>query len=418
MKILIVNTSDSVGGAAIAANRLMKALKSEGADVSMLVFNRKSDSPQVQEIDGKWKKRFTFLFERLVIWVRNHFSRKNLFAVSIANTGFDITRLRIFREADVIHLHWINQGFLSVDNLRKVMQSGKKVVWTMHDMWAFTGICHYSNDCQKYQTACGFCPQLLTPSQHDLSSSVFAEKQKAYKTPFSVVGCSKWIADCARKSQLFTNQYICSIPNPIDTDVFKPLQKQPLRAKHHLPSDKVLFLFSAQKVTDPRKGMNYLLDACRLIARNNPQVASQIGLVILGGKAASAGNQWQELSSSFSLTFINYINSETEMAEVYNAADAFVTPSLQDNLPNTILESLSCGLPCIGFNTGGIPEMIDHQKDGYVARYQSSSDLAEGMIWLVNHPDRKSLCDYARQKVLSTYSPHVVASQMLELYSR
>lgn len=414
MKILIVNTSDRVGGAAIAANRLMKALKSEGAEVSMLVLNRQSASSDVQEIEGKWKKRFTFLFERLVIWVRNHFSRRNLFAVSIANTGFDITTLSVFREADVIHLHWINQGFLSVDNLRKVLQSGKKVVWTMHDMWAFTGICHYSNDCRKYQTGCDFCPQLLSPSQHDLSSSVFAEKQKAYKTPFSVVGCSKWIADCARQSQLFTNQNICSIPNPIDTEVFRPLQKQPLRAKYHLPADKVLFLFSAQKVTDPRKGMNYLIEACSLIARNHPQVASQIGLVILGGKASDLSNSSN--FSHFSTSFINYIHSEVEMAEIYNAVDAFVTPSLQDNLPNTILESLSCGLPCIGFNTGGIPEMIDHQKDGYVARYQSSSDLAEGMLWLFNHPDRKSLSDYARQKVLSTYSPHVIAHQMLELY--
>ena len=422
MKILIVNTSDLVGGAAIAAQRLMKALKAEGADVQMLVLNAKSvDSPDVASLPNKWAKRLAFLYERIVIWVNNHFSRQNLFAVSIANTGFDITALPQFQQADVIHLHWINQGFLSLGNLTKIMQSGKKIVWTMHDMWAFTGICHYAGNCMKYRTWCDFCPMLTMSSQHDLSSKVFQLKQKLFQYPLTIIGCSQWIANLAKESLLLRNQNILSIPNPIDTELFRPLNsKSQLKAKFGLPNDKFLFLFCSQKVTDSRKGMNYLFEALEYLAKNYPDETSRIGLVVLGGKAtslSSLNSRPSSLVSRLSIKLMPYISSPNDMAEIYNAVDAFITPSLQDNLPNTIMESLSCGLPCIGFNVGGIPEMIDHLQNGYVASCESSVDLAKGMLWLISHPDYKSISDSARSKVLENYSPHIVAQRMLKVYN-
>ena len=155
MRVLIINTSERIGGAAIAANRLMESLNDAGIDTGMLVLHKTSHSDKVHTVGKSWQRKFTFIWERLIIWANNLFSRKNLFRVSIANTGFDVTRLPVFKEADIIHLHWINQGMLSLHNIQQVITSGKPVVWTMHDMWECTSICHYSYSCESFKNECG-----------------------------------------------------------------------------------------------------------------------------------------------------------------------------------------------------------------------------------------------------------------------
>ena len=165
MRVLIVNTSEQKGGAAIAASRLMHALRAEGVEARMLVRDTDHPSALVHRVHGHWKGRLRFLWERVVIWAANRFTRRNLFKVSIANTGFDITRLPEFQEADVVHLHWINQGFLSLRDLRKILLSGKRVVWTLHDMWPATAICHHAYACEAYHVACHDCPFLAAPGQ-------------------------------------------------------------------------------------------------------------------------------------------------------------------------------------------------------------------------------------------------------------
>ena len=149
MRVLIINTSEKTGGAAIAARRLMEALKNSGVQVQMLVRDRQTDAADVVELPPSWLNMWRFIWERLVIWKANRFKRHNLFQVDLANTGTDITTLPEFKEADVIHLHWVNQGFLSLKDIRRIIDSGKPIVWTMHDQWPFTGICHYSGECTK-----------------------------------------------------------------------------------------------------------------------------------------------------------------------------------------------------------------------------------------------------------------------------
>ena len=163
MRVLIINTSERIGGAAIAANRLMESLNDAGIDTGMLVLHKTSHSDKVHTVGKSWQRKFTFIWERLIIWANNLFSRKNLFRVSIANTGFDVTRLPVFKEADIIHLHWINQGMLSLHNIQQVITSGKPVVWTMHDMWECTSICHYSYSCESFKNECGNCHFLRFP---------------------------------------------------------------------------------------------------------------------------------------------------------------------------------------------------------------------------------------------------------------
>ncbi|MBQ0085389.1 MAG: glycosyltransferase family 4 protein [Prevotella sp.] len=393
MNILILNTSDHVGGAAIAASRLMKALnKQSGIQCRMLTR----------------KKKFpAFYFERFVIWMHNGFKRKGLFDVSIANCGEDVTNTKEFKDADIIHLHWINQGFLSLVGLRKILESGKPIIWTMHDMWAFTGVCHYANGCEKYWKGCCDCPQLMCQRHNDLSATYFEKKKTLFRNAdIRFVGCSQWMADMARKSGLLAGNHITNIPNAIDTDVFIPLNKNEVRKKFNLPLDKKLILFCSMKTTDTRKGMSYLIDACQYLQD------CEYSIIILGGKAEIYKDMLP-----MPIHCLNYVGNEKDMADVYNAADVFVTPSMQDNLPNTIMEAMSCGTPCVGFNTGGIPEMIDHKRNGYVAEYRNAQDLAKGITWVLENMDKECLCENARTKVMENYTEAVVAKRYIEMYN-
>ncbi|MCM1332097.1 MAG: glycosyltransferase family 4 protein [Bacteroides sp.] len=413
MKVLIVNTSDRTGGAAIAAFRLFRALRNNGVDARMLVRDKKSDDPFVTQLNGGMKLKWQFLRERLVIWLNNRFSKKNLFGVDIANTGTDITRLDLFKEADVIHLHWVNQGFLSLNDIRAIIDSGKPVVWTMHDMWAFTGICHYSGDCMKYSDCCHDCPQLQHPGKKDLSYRVF---QKKYAVQYSgrriyCVACSRWLEQQARKSSILKGMMITNIPNAIDTSVFCPADRKAMRDKLGLPQDKKLLLFGSMKVSDKRKGVDYLASACRQIWEQSPEVGKNLGVVVFGKKDDRLAQMFP-----FPIYEMNYINDETKLAEVYNAVDLFVTPSLQDNLPNTIVEAMSCGTPCVGFNVGGIPQMIEHLHNGYIAEYKSASDLADGIVWGITTADYDNVSHNARRYAVEIYSEGVASSRYMKVY--
>ena len=373
MKVLIVNTTERTGGAAIAASRLAHALRQEGVDVEMLCRS----------------KKFPFYWERLRIALANR-GRKNLWLVDIANCGEDITQARAFQEADVIHLHWVNQGFLSLKVIEKIFKSGKPVVWTLHDQWPYTGICHYAEDCDRFHTHCHDCPQLAHPCAKDLAYKAFEEKRRIYKLGnITFVGCSQWIANEARRSALTEGHRIVSIPNAIDQRIFRPIPKQEARRQFDLPEDKKIVLFISQKVTDERKGARYLEEALRQLP--------DVKLVRVG-----KGGDYE-------------IHDPERMAALYAAADVFVTPSLQDNLPNTIVEAMSCGTPCVGFNVGGIPEMIHHGVDGYVARYRDADDLAEGIRYVLSHPElREAAIRYAQE----TYNEHSVAQLYMAEYER
>lgn len=387
MRVLIINTAERIGGAAIAANRLMEALKNNGIKAKMLVRNKQTDQVTVVALKKSWRRIWQFTWERIVIWAANGFKRHNLFAVDIANTGTDITSLPEFRQADVIHLHWINQGMLSLKDIQRILASGKPVVWTMHDMWPFTGICHYSGECEKYTAQCHDCPLLLKPHHHDLSEKTFHKKQKLYATaPITFIACSRWLESMARRSSLLQGHTITNIPNAINTNLFKPRTKKFAREKLHLPADKKLLLFGSMKITDKRKGIDYLIEACKLLAKQEPELSQQLGVVVLGSQAEQCKSLFP-----FPIYPMNYVSNEKELVDIYNAVDLYVTPSLQDNLPNTIVEAMACGIPCVGFNVGGIPQMIDHLHNGYVAQYKSADDLANGICWTLTEGDYETL---------------------------
>ena len=408
MNILIVNTSDIHGGAAIAAFRLMNALLREGENVKILVRDKHADHTGVIPAGGKLQNRLNFYLERGVIFLRNGFTKQYLFDISIANRGLSITDLPAFREADVVHLHWINQGMLSLDEIGRIIASGKKVVWTMHDMWPFTGICHHAAGCTRYESSCGECPYLRTPSRDDLSHQLFLTKQAVYaRGEITFVACSHWLKELAAKSPLTAGHRVVSIPNPIDTAVYTPMDKREARQRLNLPEDKKIVLFAAVNASDPRKGMDYLAEASRIMAQQHDDILFLI-----------AGNDGEKAGKHLSLPArsLGYVTPQ-DMPGVYNAADLFVTPSLQENLPNTIMEAMACGTPCVGFHTGGIPEMISHGTNGYVAVYRDAADLADGILRILYGNDAGMLSSEARRKVLSEYSQERIAQRYRQLYA-
>ncbi|WP_321478738.1 glycosyltransferase [uncultured Bacteroides sp.] len=415
MRVLLINTSERIGGAAVAASRLMESLKNNGIKSKLLVRDKQTEQISVVGLKQTSLHLWKFIWERIIIWKANKFKKNNLFSVDIANTGTDITSLPEFKEADVIHLHWINQGMLSLRNLQKILNSGKPVVWTMHDMWPCTGICHHARECTSYHKECHNCPYIYGGgSKKDLSYRIFHKKQKLYKiAPISFVTCSQWLEKQAEKSALLCGQRIISIPNPINTNLFKPHDKKEARQKHMLPADDKLLLFGSVKITDKRKGIDYLIEACNILIKQHPELKETVSVVVFGNQSAQLENMLP-----FRVYPLNFVSNEHELVDIYNAVDLYVTPSLEENLPNTIMEAMACGVPCVGFNIGGIPEMIDHLHNGYVAQYKSSEDFAHGIEWALSEANHSTLCEQACHKAVSSYSEGIVAKKYIELYNK
>ncbi len=416
MKVVILSSSDKSGGAAIASSRLHLALKKHDVNSQMLVrYKVNHIDPTIQAINQL--ARFAtveahprFIMEKL-FFLFHEKSITERFAFSTNKFGFNVSANQLVRGADIIHLHWINQGFISLKGLKNLFSLKKPVVWTLHDMWPFTGGCHYSGTCQNYKLNCGNCPFLRIPSNNDLSNKVLIKKRKYYKNSnISVVACSNWLAAKARESDLFRNFNVITIPNPIDIEIFKPANKEDVRLRMGLPSDKKILLIGSAKLTDKRKGFEKLLAAFQILDAKNPELKDKIYILLFGQISEFASQQ-----IPFHVKSLGMIETP-ELA--YQCADIFILPSLEDNLPNTVMEALSCGVPCIAFKTGGIPEMIDHDENGYLCQYASEKDLADGIIWALNRADLKLLSLNARAKVLKNYSEESVARQYIKLYSQ
>lgn len=426
MNVLIVSTSDIVGGAAIAAHRLAEALNNNGVKARMMVLTRKGDAPYVIPVGTDRANRLRKLWERGVMWLAHGMKRKALFDTSIANTGYDITKTKLFAEADIVHLHWTCQGMLSMKGIHKILTSGKPVVWTMHDMWPLTAICHYTRQCRHFENACERCPQesALRPISR-FSSSLWKKKTAAYAGAdrLTFVTCSQWLSRQAKMSALTGGHRVVSIPNTINTHIFRKQDKELARRRFELPLDKHLLLFVAQSVSDERKGMKYLVEALRSLVEKHPDLKATTEVLLLGGKGEDVAQQLP-----LKTHIMGYMQQLSDIVCAYNAADIFVIPSTEDNLPNTVMEALACGVPCVGFDIGGIPEMIDHRINGYVASAAKGGDgsrvrpdvgdMANGLYWMLMEADCSRLSAEAVSKVYTTYAQQHVANLYIQEYNR
>ncbi len=406
MKILHLNQRDD-GGAGRAMVRLHQGLRLEGVDSQAFVQVKTSDDSNIfspQHALGKLsaKLKLTEHLDNLPLQLYKNRAKGHF---SVAYVPDSIPSVIESFNPDIVHLHWVNHGFVGIDSLRKF---NKPIVWTMHDMWAFTGGCHYSEDCTKYTTSCGACPTLNSTNTNDLSARIWKRKKRVWKdVDMTVVTPSKWMANCAKDSSLLGQRRIEVIPNGLDTAAFKPIDRQLARHMLNLPFDKHLILFGAANPQDTRKGMHLLLPALRTLHTNG--MNNKIELLIFGGTPTDS------IQLDFKVNYLGRLNDTISLALAYSAADVFIAPSLEDNLPNTLVESLSCGTPGVAFNIGGIPDIIEHMHTGYLARPFEPDSLAEGIQWILTenlHDEqfRRRLSDKAKQMFgLRTQAQHYMS---------
>ncbi|MDB4334762.1 glycosyltransferase family 4 protein [bacterium] len=413
MKVVLLNKTAEGGGAAVAANRLYHALNKSDVEVSFLVQDQ-TDNTRVQSICNTKKdsiKAFIRFVKERLYFLPHEKNKSFRYSFSPANTGIDITNHPLILEADVIHIHWINQGFLSLKTLDKLFKLGKPIVWTLHDMWSFTGGCHYAGTCFEFIESCGHCQFLKNPHKNDLSAKHFLAKKIIWKNiPFHIVSCSKWLKSLANESSLLRNKQLYNIPNPIDLEIYRPKNRIESRKSLGLPSDKKLILFGAANTEDPRKGMRYLIEALNILGENFPLLQERLNLVVFGKSKKGT------FDMPFTTHQLNFVSDQDQLVSLYNAADAFILPSLQDNLPNTVMESLACGTPVIGFRVGGVPEMIDHLKTGYLAEVRNSLSLATGIYEVIFGDQTEKMRLKARKVAEKRYDEKIVAEQYIQVY--
>lgn len=411
MKTLLLSTSDVKDGAARAAYRLHRGLNKIAVDTNILSQVKYSDDSKVigtKAVSGLGQARvgLRLTLDQLPLKLYKHRAKQRF----SPNWLPDKTRSQIARlNPDIINLHWVSGGYLQIESIAKF---NKPIVWTLHDMWAFTGGCHYDGECQKYITNCGACPQLGSNREGDLSRWVWQRKYKSWKDrDLTIVALSSWMRDCARSSSLFQNRRIELIPNGIDTEVYRPLNKQAAREFLRLPQDKQLILFGAlQATSDDRKGFQLLQPALQRLSKLDDR--DNLELVVFGANKPDS-----PVDFGLKTHYLGTLNDDLSLVLAYSAADAFVLPSVQDNLPNTIMEALACGTPCIGFEIGGVPDMVKHEQNGYLARPYKVADLAAGISWVLEDLTRlEKMGDRARQKAEQEFTLEVQANRYLTLF--
>ncbi|WP_369410846.1 glycosyltransferase [Desertivirga brevis] len=417
MKIVHLNTYDGNGGAGRACLRLNKALN-EQQEVSSEVwvgfkFGR---DPDIQAFrHGSMAKAFAAFGILLERFVSSAYTKKLKIPFSIPIWGTDLTTHPALLNADVIHLHWVNHAFLRPKDLERLGKLNKPIVWTFHDSNAFTGGCHVRYSCDHFENECGNCPILKTSATNDQSHKIWKAKEKAYSTlNFAIIAPSLWMQASVKRSKLLQSRQIQVIPNTLETEVFKAYDKAHARKHLNLPSGKFIMLSGFMPSRkDLHKGTPYLLEALEILIKNKTCGPEDVELIVFGNR-----DEKNVPAFPVNTTFLGTISNDDKLAICYSAADVFLTPSLEDNLPNTVMESLSCGTPVVAFTTGGIPDMVKHQLNGYLAEYKSSEDFAKGIEWVYQHHNKESLNERARLTVEENFSEGVIAKSHLKLYKQ
>lgn len=432
MRILSVNTNDSRGGAARAAMRIMQGVQQQKVETQMLVKEKHTQDTAVLPLQQFLPQNRLY---RITDWIASKIKNKlqhmqwypyrktkeNVFMSDSRGTRLGGALQKL--DYDVLHLHWINQRFIKLQNLPK----DKPIVWTLHDTWPFCGVCHYFVDCQKYQMCCGKCPMLHSGKKKDLSYRIFEEKKSAYRDlNLHIVTPSRWLGECAKQSALFGRFPVTVIPNCLETNVYRPLSEQELdeclsvatqqNSAFHIVKcvlgEKVanpLLLYGAMNAaTDRRKGFASLLSTLQLLDKQG-FVAN---LVVFGASESDLLMQFEHIN----VHFVGYISDTDTLVMLYNLADVMVVPSLTENLSCAIMESLSCATPVCCFDIGGNSDMVEHQVNGYLAKEKDSEDLAQGIRWCLDNNKDASLSAAARKKVLENYTIERVGKQYAELY--
>jgi glycosyltransferase involved in cell wall biosynthesis len=407
INVLHVSTFDRHGGAAIAAFRLHQGLAGLAVRSRMLVASQSSDAATViapRTRLSKLKRDLVALIDRAPLAL---YRTRPAMPFDVQWTGSFPTSAVARLAPDIIHLHWVAGGFLRIETLAKL---ARPLVWTLSDMWPFTGGCHVSGDCDRYRSQCGRCWQLGSDSPRDLTHWIWRRKERAWRhIDLSLVAPSRWIADSARSSSLFRERPIRVIPNGVDTSIFKPLEKAFARRCLDMDPDRHVILFGAiNAIEDPNKGFDLLTAAIRIVSRRLS--AARHELVIFG---CSQPGEPPELG--LATRYLGRFADEISLALLYNAADLMVVPSRQESFCQTAAEALACGTPVVAFDATGLRDVVEHGVDGYLAQPYEPEDLANGMVQILSAGDGE-MARQARQRAVDEFSLGKVARKYAELY--
>lgn len=411
-----LNTYDGNGGAGRACIRLNRALLNQGIESKVIVHYKFGKNPEIGEFNTNLLQKgwtaATIILER--IWAKRYLKALKT-PFSFAWFGRSVIHHPDVKAADIIHLHWVNHGFLNPKHIAEIAKLNKPVVWTFHDSNAFTGGCHVRYTCDHFKNECGNCPLLKDAGPNDYSHLAWRQKRAAYdKLNFTVIAPSTWMQKSVGESSLMKGKAVVQIANTLETAIFKPMDKKAAKEKAGFAADKFIFLSGFMPSRkDMHKGTSYLLEGLELLKVRLGTKGEDIELVVFGNR-----NTEDVPEFPFKTSFLGTISDDERLALCYAAADAFLIPSLEDNLPYTVMESLSCGTPVITFKTGGIPDMVKHQQNGYLAEYRSAESFADGMEWVISHPDRAELDKAARQTVMEHFSEEVIAKKHIDLYNK
>ena len=394
-----------MGGAARAAYRTFTSIKKYYDSVRYLTLVKEDSTPGVVGRDH-WSGILAKVLIRLDRIPLLFYPKRlqNTFSPAFWANPMRIPLSRF--NARLVHLHWVGAGMLRVEELSEL---GCPIVWTLHDMWGFTGGCHYNKNCERFKMNCGSCPQLNSQNDEDISRDLIRRKLKSFeKINLTIVAPSRWLANQARSSKLFRNKRIEVIPNGLNTEIFKPINRKTARKYLNLPMEVPVLLFGAQSLMDPRKGGDFL---CELLKK----IDFKCILLTFGEGNLPIGTMSN--ITNITVRSLGNLTDDMNLALVYSAADIFLCLSREDNLPNTVAESLSCGTPCAAFDVNGLPDMIETQKNGWLAAPFDINSLAEGIHWLAFHPEKEKLRIAARNKATSEFSLERMSERYATLYA-
>lgn len=401
-------SSDITGGAGIAAYRLHDALLNHGVDSEMLVQKKTSDDYTVlgpetigQKIIGLGRP----LMEQLPV---KKYSQRNgtLFTASWLPFSDIVNKINKINP-DLVHLHWIGGGMMRIEDILRITAP---IVWTLHDNWPFTGGCHIMWDCEKYKDSCGACPCLGSDKDNDLSRKVFNRKQKVLSkiSDITIVGVSKWITKCSENSALLGNKKHLTIPNPLDTSIYKPLLKKNARSLLNLPHNKKIVLFGANNAnSDTNKGFSKLSESLNLLDGDD------IELVVFGASKPKTDQGFK-----YKTHYLGHVYDDVSLVAIYSAADVMVVPSLQESFGQTASESMACKTPVVAFGHTGLLDIIDHMVNGYLATPMDAHDLARGISFILEAENYAELCQNSRNKVVREFDSKLIATKFVDLYDQ
>lgn len=423
MKVAIINKSDSTGGAAVVSRRLMEALRQQGVDAKMIVIEKLSDSPYVFQVEeNKNAIKFKFFLERIKIFIANGFNRATLFKIDTGENGLSLWKNFLVKEADAIILNWVNQGMFSLKGYQNILKLGKPVIWTMHDMWEMTGICHHAGICNNYLKKCGNCPLLgKNAGPNDLSKKIWNRKNLIYSNfrkmkKASFVAVSTWLKEKAIESSLLKTQRVEMIPNAFQLHFDSEIQSLKAGRKH----DKIRILFGAARLDDPIKGLDTLKEASFQLKSKFPDIASKLEIACFG----NIKNQGALENFSLPVIKLGILKGEEAIKKAYETADIVVSSSSYETLPGTLVEAQAYGCIPVSFNRGGQKDIVEDEKTGFIVEYedilsQRAHNLAKGIVKAVAViKDNKRYCKMLsdmRESVTKKFSYAEIARKYIDL---